>query len=150
MSHGHRPCERLVKKTKKTFSEPVVSKNIVQTSTHKSICSATVRLRTSTRKHRLALPDFAILRGDRKLWGSMIQAAGTAPRSKSISQRSKWRTSERTLVMMSASFSVVLTRCIEIGCCAKKRKQVSAWTRRYPSFPDEPLLTAMRSAPLST
>ena len=59
-------------------------------------------------------------------------------------------TAERTLVMISASFAVVLTRCSEIGNRVKKRKHVSAWTRRCPSFADEPLPTAMRSASLST
>ena len=53
---------------------------------------------------------------------------------------------KKTLVMISASFSVVLTRCSEIGSCTRNRKHVSAWTRRCPSFAEEPLLTAMRSA----
>ena len=52
--------------------------------------------------------------------------------------------------MISASFSVVPTRCSEIGSCARNRKHVSAWTRRCPSFADEPLCTAKRNASLST
>ena len=46
--------------SKKPFSEPVVSKNILLTSTHKSVWSAAVRLRTSTSRPRPVLPDFSI------------------------------------------------------------------------------------------
>ena len=69
-SHERRFFEGLVKTTFKTFSEPFVTKNIVLTFTHKSVCSATVRLRTSTRKPHLAPPDSAILRVDVKLFES--------------------------------------------------------------------------------
>ena len=53
----------------------------------------------------------------------MTLASGTTSRSKSGLQSFRCRTAERTLVMMSASCSVVLTLCSVIGRFARKRKR---------------------------
>ena len=76
MFHERRLCERLVKTTQKTFSEPVVSKNILLTSTHKSVWSAALRLRTSTRGRGPVLPDFSIQRSSLSNIALTSQALG--------------------------------------------------------------------------
>ena len=55
----------------------------------------------------------------------MTLASGTVSRSKSFLQSSRCRTADRTLVMMSASFSVVLTLCSVIGKLRQETKSTS-------------------------
>ena len=134
MFHERPLCERLVKTTQKTFSEPVASIK------HPSDFHAQVSLVSScavAHEHEKTSSDCPKLFHPvcrHKVVCVMMLATGSPSRSKSVLQSSRCRTADRTLVMMSASFSVVLTRCSETGSCARNRKHVSAWTRRCPSL----------------